>query len=104
MLVAIDEAGLPLAWGHVELRETLVEPLSALVVGLVVADASRSAGIGRRLLVAMEAWAQSRGCRRIVVGTRVTRERAHRFYAREGYAVSKTSYFLAKDLSPGREG
>jgi hypothetical protein len=34
----------------------------------------------------------------MVVATRITRERAHRFYAREGYAVNKTSYFLDKPL------
>jgi hypothetical protein len=34
----------------------------------------------------------------MVVATRITRERAHGFYAREGYAISKTSYFLDKTL------
>lgn len=99
VLVACDAGDRPLGWGHVELRRTLVEPLSAQVVGLVVADGSRSSGIGRELLDAMEEWALARGCRRMLVGTRVTRERAHRFYAREGYEVLKTSYFLVKELS-----
>ena len=35
---------------------------------------------------------------RLVVATRITRERAHQFYAREGFGVSKTSYFLTKAL------
>lgn len=99
VLVACDERDRVVAWGHVDLRHTLVEPLSAQVMGLVVADGSRSAGIGRELLAALEAWAIARGCRRMVVGTRVTRERAHAFYAREGYAVSKTSYFFVKPLT-----
>jgi GNAT superfamily N-acetyltransferase len=50
------------------------------------------------LLAAAEAWARARGCKRLVVATRVTREQAHRFYAREGYEVAKTSYFLTKAL------
>jgi GNAT superfamily N-acetyltransferase len=99
VLVACDGDDRPLGWAHVELRRTLVEPLSAQVMGLVVADGSRGAGTGRDLLSAMEAWALARGSRRMLVGTRVTRERAHRFYAREGYEVLKTSYFLVKQLA-----
>jgi hypothetical protein len=34
----------------------------------------------------------------MIVGTRVTRERAHRFYQREGYALQKTSHFFDKAL------
>jgi GNAT superfamily N-acetyltransferase len=80
------------------MRRTLVEPISALILGLVVGEGHQSAGIGAQLLGAAERWARARGCRRLVVATRVTRERAHRFYAREGYEVSKTSYFLTKAL------
>ena len=71
---------------------------SSLIVGLVIVEGHRSAGIGAALLAAAEAWARARGCKRLVVATRITRERAHRFYAREGYEVSKTSYFLTKAL------
>ena len=35
----------------------------------------------------------------MVIATRLTRERAHAFYTREGYTVSKTSYFLTKALT-----
>ena len=98
VMVATDRNDGPIGWCHVELRRTLVEPLSALVVGLVVGEGHRSAGVGAALLVGAERWARARGCRRLVVATRITRERAHRFYAREGYVVDKTSYFLVKPL------
>jgi GNAT superfamily N-acetyltransferase len=98
VLVAADAADRPLGWIHVELRSTLVAPLCAQVMGLVVDDSVRSRGIGRELLRSAEVWAAARGCRRMLVGTRVTRERAHRFYEREGYAVEKTSYFFGKEL------
>jgi len=104
VIVSTDMNDLPTGWCHVELRRTLVEPLSALVVGLVIGEGHRSEGIGAELLGAAEGWARARGCRRLVVATRITRERAHRFYAREGYEVTKTSYFLAKDLSGGPSG
>jgi GNAT superfamily N-acetyltransferase len=98
VMVSTDDADQPTGWCHVEMRRTLVEPTSALIVGLVIGESHRSAGIGAVLLDAAETWARARGCRRLVVATRITRERAHRFYAREGYEVSKTSYFLTKVL------
>lgn len=98
VMVSTDRDDHPIGWCHVEMRRTLVEPMSALIVGLVIGEGHRSAGIGAALLAAAEAWARARGCKRLVVATRITRERAHRFYAREGYEVSKTSYFLTKAL------
>ena len=98
VIVATDEEDAPTGWCHVELRRTLVEPLSALILGLVIGDGYRSEGIGAELLAAAEGWARARGCRQLVVATRITRERAHRFYVREGYDVNKTSYFLTKAL------
>lgn len=98
VLVSTDADDVPTGWCHVEMRRTLVEPMSALIVGLVIGEGHRSAGIGAELLAAAEAWARARGCTRLVVATRITRERAHQFYAREGYEVSKTSYFLTKVL------
>jgi len=98
VMVATDAADRPIGWCHVELRRTLVEPLSALVMGMVVAEGHRSSRIGSQLLEAVERWAGARGCERMVIATRLTRERAHAFYTREGYAVSKASYFLTKLL------
>jgi GNAT superfamily N-acetyltransferase len=67
-------------------------------MGLVVEAEQRSARIGARLLSEGEAWARQRGARRMVIGTRVEREAAHRFYSREGYRLEKTWRVLAKDL------
>jgi GNAT superfamily N-acetyltransferase len=98
VLVATDAANRPIGWVHVELKRTLVAPLTAQIMGLVVDAESRSAGIGRELLRAAEEWVAGRGCRHMLVGTRITRERAHRFYAREGYTLVKTSLFFEKAL------
>ena len=98
VMVAVDDEDRPIGWIHVEVKRTLVAPLSAQVMGLVVDETARSGGIGRELLRSAEAWAAAQGCRRMLVGTRVTRERAHRFYQREGYAIEKTSYFFEKEL------
>jgi GNAT superfamily N-acetyltransferase len=98
VLVATDAADQPIAWLHVELKRTLVAPLTAQIMALVVDEKRRGSGVGKQLLSAAEDWALARGCHQVVVGTRVTRERAHRFYAREGYTLVKTSHFFEKAL------
>lgn len=98
VMVATDADDAPIGWCHVEMRRTLVEPMSGLIVALVIGEGHRSAGVGASLLQAAERWARARGCHHLVVATRITRERAHRFYAREGFEVSKTSYFMTKAL------
>ena len=98
LVATADATDRPIGWVHVELKRTLVAPLTAQIMGLVVDAEARGGGIGRELLLAAEAWAARRGCRQMVVGTRITRERAHRFYSREGYSLQKTSHFLEKRL------
>ncbi|HET7584325.1 MAG TPA: GNAT family N-acetyltransferase [Gemmatimonadaceae bacterium] len=47
----------------------------------------RSHGYGARLLDWLKAEARRAGCRELHLISRVTRERAHRFYFREGFGV-----------------
>jgi GNAT superfamily N-acetyltransferase len=89
VIVSTDADDQPTGWCQLELHRSLVQPMSALILGLVVGEGHRSTGIGATLLAAAEAWARARGCRKLVVATRITRERAHRFYAQEGYEVAK---------------
>lgn len=64
--------------------------------GLVVADEARSKGIGAQLVSFGEEWAKTFGVRRVVVRSRISRERAHAFYERAGYTRSKTSAVFEK--------
>ena len=41
------------------------------------------------------------GCIRMTVRSRIARERAHRFYEREGYVLEKTSHVFRKPLVSG---
>jgi GNAT superfamily N-acetyltransferase len=66
--------------------------------GLVVDKGIRSRGIGALLLGAAEEWARSTGFDVISVHSNVTRDRAHRFYLRNGYAHVKTQKKFHKSL------
>ena len=78
------------------LRPILASRNDAVLVA--VDDAFRSRGIGRALLERAEAWARERGVSVLQVRSRVTRERAHAFYEREGYERIKTAYVFRKRL------
>lgn len=102
-LLVADDHERVVAWAHVELRDTLVAPPAAQLMALVVADGERDRGVGRALLQATESWALDHGCATLLVATRITRTRAHRFYRREGYVLNKTSHIFEKPL-PRRLG
>ena len=93
-----DEDGRAIGWVHVALVTSLVSGMKADIGGLVVDENHRSDGIGAELLAAAEAWAREQGAARMVVRSRVARERAHGFYEREGYELVKTSHVFEKQL------
>ncbi len=101
LLVASDDAGRAVGWLHVELKHSLLSAMAAQIMGLVVDEAWRSSGVGAGLVARAEAWAAERGCREMLVATRISRERAHAFYRREGYDLLKTSYIFSKRLGGG---
>jgi GNAT superfamily N-acetyltransferase len=87
-----------IGWLHVSRQPLLEEELRAEVNGLVVADGQRSLGAGARLLAAAEDWARKRGCKGMSVRSNVIRERAHKFYERNGYEHYKTQKSFRKPL------
>jgi len=99
VLVATDPQDRAIGWLHVELKRTLVAPLTAQIMALIVDERVRGGGVGRELAAAADAWALARGCQRLMVATRVPRERAHRFYLREGFSLDKTSHIFEKRLA-----
>ncbi len=98
VLVAEDSAGNVVGWLHVAARVQLTEEACAEILGLIVDENARGAGVGAELVRAAEAWARAEGCTRMRVRSRETRERAHRFYEREGYARNKVQVVLHKAL------
>jgi GNAT superfamily N-acetyltransferase len=98
VLVAVDGADGPIGWIHVRIELGLEHDPTVDIHGLVVDERDRNEGVGAALLTAGERWATERGIGAMVVRSRVARERAHRFYEREGYALEKTSRVFTKRL------
>jgi GNAT superfamily N-acetyltransferase len=98
VLVATDAGDRPIGWIHVGLLAGLAVSDAAGIHGLVVDAAERSAGVGAALLEAGEAWARDRRASTITVRSRISRVRAHRFYARLGYRETKRSLVFEKAL------
>jgi GNAT superfamily N-acetyltransferase len=87
-----------IGWLHVSKEPLLEVEMRAEVNGLVVAEGQRSLGAGARLLAAAEDWARKHGCKSMSVRSNVIRERAHKFYERNGYEHYKTQKSFRKPL------
>lgn len=85
-------------WIEAVVEHHLQSPPHGMITGLVVRDRMRSAGVGKRLCVEVEAWCRANRISVLRVTSRMTRERAHRFYLREGFAQIKTSAVFEKVL------
>src|SRR5580692_104536 len=70
----------------------------AEISGLIVDEDIRSCGIGKVLLDAADEWARRVGCNVISVRSNIKRDRAHQFYANNGYEHVKTQKELRKKL------
>ena len=98
IFVAADANAGVVGWAHVVPRLHLEEGAFAELAGLIVDAGARGRGVGAALLRAAEAWACARGYPLLRVRSNVIRERAHRFYLREGYAERKRQVVFEKAL------
>lgn len=98
VLVAEVPEGRIAGWIGAYLNRSVVSGSRAEINGLVVEQQVRSRGIGETLLHAAEEWGRSIGCDTISVRSNVNRDRAHRFYANNGYENVKTQKEFRKDL------
>jgi GNAT superfamily N-acetyltransferase len=95
VLVAAGELGLS-GFVAVAMTRDFIVGTRGMILGLVVADGSRSAGVGSELLAAAECWAFDRGAAVVMVRSNVIRNRAHRFYERKGYRRVKSQHVFEK--------
>ena len=85
-------------WVHVGVMHLVDAGTRAELNGLIVSEDHRSLGAGARLLAGAEAWARKHGCPSMSVRSNIIRERAHKFYEREGYEHYKTQKAFRKAL------
>lgn len=97
-LLVAEIDGEVVGWVHACEELTLESGACGVLAGLVVDEAYRSQGVGAQLLEAAEAWARQMGYGRMVVRSNIIRERAHRFYERQGYRLIKTSRVFDRRL------
>lgn len=86
-------------WIHGAERELLVVDRIGEICGLVVAQAQRTGGVGRRLVEAVEQWARGRGLDQVSVRSNVARTESHPFYEKVGYTRLKTQHAYRKRLA-----
>jgi GNAT superfamily N-acetyltransferase len=97
VLVA-ESDGRVVGWVHCALgRSLLIEP-HVLIQGIVVDEAWRGRGIGRRLMAEAELFARRRGVGLVRLRSASHRAEAHRFYDALGYRRSKTQQVFVRDL------
>jgi GNAT superfamily N-acetyltransferase len=85
-------------WAHVSVTHLVEVGTRAELNGLIVAEGQRSLGAGAHLLQAVEGWARKQGCPCMSVRSNVIRDRAHKFYERQGYEHYKTQKAFRKTL------
>ena len=87
-----------IGWLHISITNLVEVDTRAEVNGLIVAEGQRSMGAGERLLEAAEEWARRHGCGSVNLRSNVIRERAHKFYERQGYEHYKSQKAFRKSL------
>ena|ERR1700676_94949 len=85
-------------WAHISVTHLVEVGTRAELNGLIVAEGQRSLGAGACLLEAAEDWACQHGCPSMSVRSNVIRDRAHKFYERQGYEHYKTQKAFRKKL------
>ncbi len=98
-LFVASSNGKVFGWIHVgkEMSSLLAEE-RADIGALVVDSHCRSQGIGALLMAAAEKWAKSQKLDLVRVRSNVKRTDAHRFYQRQGYALTKSWNLFTKKV------
>jgi GNAT superfamily N-acetyltransferase len=98
LVIVAELDGAAAGWLHIFIRQTLESERQAEIAALVVDERFRGATLGRQLVARAEAWARGRGVALMRVRSRVTRERAHKFYHSLGYETVKDQRVFQKKL------
>jgi GNAT superfamily N-acetyltransferase len=86
-------------WIHGAEHPNLVADRMGEICGLVVAEGRRTSGVGRRLVEAVEQWANGRGLDQVSVRSNIVRAESHPFYEKVGYTRVKTQHAYRKRVA-----
>lgn len=98
LFVAVDGKGAVVGWIQLAEERSLLSDPRAEITGLVVDAIYRGAGVGQLLVERGENWARERRLTSMGVRSNILRERAHQFYLRLGYHVTKSQKVFRKAL------
>ncbi|GAB2178076.1 GNAT family N-acetyltransferase [Dongia sp. agr-C8] len=87
-LIAVDEAGAPLGYIHLESTDDILSGTTAGYVSiLAVTAAAEGKGVASRLMEEAEGWARAQGYRFLLLDVFSSNATARRFYERKGYVA-----------------
>ncbi len=98
ILVAETSTHTLAGWMHAIIVQVLESPAFVEIGGVVVDDAFRRQGIGRRLIAGAEEWALLNGLYSVRLRSNIIRPEAHDFYPSIGYTHTKTQKTYEKYL------
>ncbi len=98
VFVAEAEDGRVCGFAHVFGYHVVESDPRAEVSGLVVDQAHRGQGVGKRLMQRVEDWARQQSYAVVSLRSNVVREQAHVFYQGLGYHCHKTQKSFRKEL------
>jgi len=99
-VVVAETGGRVVGWIHCALARSLVVEPHALTQGIVVDEAWRGRGIGRRLMAQAGDFARRHGVGYVRLRSGSQRADAHRFYESLGYRTSKSQQVFVRDVEP----
>lgn len=79
-------------WIDLDIIHSVLHDARAEIRALVVNSSYRGQGIGKSLIKHTKRWARKNKLKGIFLRTNIQRKDAHRFYERENFARTKTSY------------
>ncbi len=87
-LVAVDGAGSPLGYIHLESTDDILSGTTAGYVSILAVTAeAEGKGVATRLMAEAEAWARAQGYRFLLLDVFGSNATARRFYESKGYAA-----------------
>jgi N-acetylglutamate synthase-like GNAT family acetyltransferase len=98
VLVASDSEGRLVGWIHGFLSQYLESDYRVEIGGLVVDSHTRRKGVGRRLVLAIEAWARESGVCEVSVRCRSDRTESHYFYENMNFRCIKEQRVFRKRI------